>query len=130
MQAMDEGGSVCIFCRSGAHRAPFLTALFLLWSTGKTPAEVYEHLTRMRPIVERIFVAQMDILAPGLQAEPVLHLPRTVTASKFRMFWMVRKGGPAEQEPRPDVFVSGVRAWSFPWKKMFVAPLSHPSLVW
>ena len=110
LRAMDEGGSVCVFCRSGAHRAPFLTALFLLWSTGQTPANVYGHLIRMRPIVERIFEVPMDILAPLLQTEPpALALPRTVTAPKFKMFWMVRPGGQEDDEPRPDMCVCGVR---------------------
>lgn len=98
---MEGGGSVCIFCKSGAHRAPFLAGLFLLWAVGKAPVDVYGHLVRMRPIVQRIFDAQMETLAPLLRRQPLLPWPRVATAANYRKFWLVRPEDADHDASRP-----------------------------
>lgn len=110
LRVFDAGGSVLIFCKSGAHRAPFMAAIFMLYTTGKSPQEVYELLTSMRPIVERIFLPEMDILQRLLKTmrEPRLYFPRLAKSKQYERFWMV---SPDLSEvsalgmPRPDLFV-------------------------
>ena len=46
------GKKVLVFCRNGAHRSPFLCALFLVFTTAATPDFVAEYLQKLRNIVD------------------------------------------------------------------------------
>lgn len=46
------GKKILIFCRNGAHRSPFLCALFLVYTTAATPDFVAEYLQKLRNIVD------------------------------------------------------------------------------
>lgn len=73
---LEQGMSGLIYCKNGCHRSTALACCFLIWCTGTNRGEAFEHVRRLRSIVEATHVESIDAAQPVLRTHRVrLGLP-------------------------------------------------------
>ena len=71
-QEIKEGGKVYVHCAAGVGRAPTMAAAYLV-STGRSPAEAWKQIRKVRPFIRPTpaQIAQVDAFAEKVRAAPV-----------------------------------------------------------
>lgn len=71
-QEIKQGGKVYVHCAAGVGRAPTMAAAYLV-STGRSPAEAWRQIRKVRPFIRPTpaQIAQVDAFAEKVRAAPV-----------------------------------------------------------
>jgi predicted protein tyrosine phosphatase len=71
-QEIKQGGKVYVHCAAGVGRAPTMAAAYLV-STGRSPAEAWKQIRKVRPFIRPTpaQIAQVDAFAEKVRAAPV-----------------------------------------------------------